>query len=102
MPDGTVTEMMRVADDYTLNLIKREQEKGSIRDDIDAGLLKLYLLGATTKIKEYILNETESLGFDITDDRMKGFEATAEKMVDMLKNGIGVKHGDKHGNTKSN
>ena len=91
MPAGSIAEMMRFADDYALALIKEEQEKGSVRSDIDAEVLKLFLLGATTKIKEYILRETEKAGFDITDDRMESFKGIIDDMVEMLKNGIGNK-----------
>jgi len=89
MPNDTIDEMMRVADEYTLDMIKAEQAKGSIRDDIDAELIKLFLLGATTKVKEHILREAENSGFEIVDDRMEGFKSIIDDMVDMLKNGIG-------------
>jgi AcrR family transcriptional regulator len=98
MPGGATAEMMRIADDYALGLIREGQKKGTIRNDIDAGLLNLFFLGAAVKIKEHILKEMEELGFDITDGRMENYKVTIANMIDMLKNGIGAKEGGR-GNT---
>jgi len=91
IPDDSITEMMRIADDYTVELIRKEQEKGSVRTDIDTELLKLFLLGATTKVKQHFILEAEKSGFDISDDRMEGFKHVIDDMMELLKNGIGAK-----------
>jgi AcrR family transcriptional regulator len=91
MPDDTIAEMMRIADDYTLKMIRAEQARGNIRSDIDEELLKIFILGACLKIKEHVLLEAEKAGFDISDERMENFKVIVENMVDMLKNGIGNK-----------
>jgi len=93
MPDDAASEMMKIADDYTIRLIRAEQAKGNIRSDIDEELLKIFILGASLKIKEHVLIEAEKSGFDISDERMKNFKVIIENMVDMLKNGIGSKEG---------
>jgi len=90
IPDDSISEMMRVADDYTVELIRKEQEKGSVRTDIDTELLKIFLLGATTKVKQHIILEAEKSGFDITDDRIEGFRHIINDMMELLKNGIGA------------
>jgi AcrR family transcriptional regulator len=91
MPEDSIKEMQRVSDDYILEMIKVGQEKGNLRRDIDENLLKLFLSGVVLKIKEYVLKEAEAFGFDITDERMMGYKAVVEDMIDMLKNGIGNK-----------
>jgi len=93
MPDDTTIEMMKVADEYTLKMIRTEQAKGNIRNDIDEEILKIFILGACLKIKEYLLLEAEKSGFDISDERMENFKVIVENMVDMLKNGIGRSEG---------
>jgi len=93
MPDDSTTEMMKVADEYTLKMIRAEQARGKIRNDIDEEILKIFILGGCLKIKEHVLLEAEKAGFDISDERMENFKVIVENMVDMLKNGIGRSEG---------
>ena len=91
MPDDSIKEMMRVADEYILRLIRAGQENGKIRKDVDEVLLKLFLGGAAMKIKEHVLLEAGGSAFDLTEENIKKYGAVAEIMVDLLKNGIGLK-----------
>jgi len=88
-PDETVGEMMRVAEGYVVNMIKEGKQRGTVRTDIDDELLTLFLIGASTKIKEHILEESIISGDDIPEERMDRFNRIAEDLMKLIKDGIG-------------
>ncbi|MCL1808563.1 MAG: TetR/AcrR family transcriptional regulator [Clostridiales bacterium] len=93
MPEAATAEMTHVADEYVLGHIRAGRAKGSIRSDIDEGLLKLFLVGATMRIKEHVLKEAEESILDLTGDKatVEKFGSILEDMIDLLKNGMGSK-----------
>jgi len=91
MPEAATTEMTHVADEYVLGHIRAGQEKGNVRSDVSEELIKLFLVGATMRIKEHVLKEAEASIIDLADDKMAEFGAIIEDMIDLLKNGIGSK-----------
>ena len=88
-PDETIDEMMRVAEGYLLNMIREGKREGTVRSDIDDGLLAMFLIGATTKIKEHILKESIISDAEIPDERMEQFNSIAEDFTKLLRDGIG-------------
>lgn len=83
--------MAKAADEYVLMLIRDGKESGSIRNDIDDKILSMFLTGASMKIKESILNKARNAGTDITDCGFKLYENDIKAMLELLKNGMGMK-----------
>ncbi len=91
MTDDSITAMMKAGDEYVLKLIREGKGNGSIRKDIDDKTLTLFLTGASSKIKENILNKARNSGADIIDQGFDMYENDIKAMLELLKNGMGEK-----------
>lgn len=91
MTDESTTVMMKAADEFVMHLIKEGKKNGSIRKDMDDKILSLFLLGATTKIKENILSRARSDGADIIDAGFEKYDSDIKAMIELIKNGMGEK-----------
>lgn len=91
MTDESTAVMMKAADEFVMQLIKEGKQNGSIRKDIDDKILSLFLLGATTKIKENILSRARSDGADIIDAGFEKYDSDIKAMIELIKNGMGEK-----------
>lgn len=91
MADESMKVMMKAADDYTLKLIREGKKNGSIRPDMDDNILAMFMIGATAKIKEYVLNRAKAEGMDVVDQGIEKFESDISAMLELLKNGMGAK-----------
>lgn len=89
--DESMDYMMKVADDYTLQLIRDGKKNGYIRTDIDDNLLLMFITGASMKMKEYIMSKARNAGEDIFDETFEAHEREFKSMIDLLKNGMGAK-----------
>jgi AcrR family transcriptional regulator len=89
--DESMDYMMKVADDYTLQLIRDGKKNGYIRTDIDDNLLLMFITGASMKMKEYIMSKARNDGEDIIDETFEANEKDFKNMIDLLKNGMGAK-----------
>ena len=89
MTDDSITAMMKTGDEYVLKLIQEGKSNGSIRKDIDDKTLALFLVGASTKIKENILSKARNSGTDIIDQGFDMYENDIKAMLELLKNGMG-------------
>lgn len=89
--DESMEYMIKLSDEYLLNLIKDGKNNGSIRKDIDDKILSLFMTGVSFKIKEYLMNKARSLGEDIVDGECMEYEIEINAMIDLLKNGMGAK-----------
>lgn len=91
LTDESMAYMIKVSDEYLLNLIKNGKNNGSIRKDIDDKILSLFITGVSFKIKEYMMNKARSLGEDIVDEDFEVNEKEIRAMIELLKNGMGEK-----------
>jgi AcrR family transcriptional regulator len=91
LTDESMVYMIKLSDEYLLNLIKDGKNNGSIRKDIDDKILSLFITGVTFKIKEYLMNKARSLGEDIVDGGFQVYEKEINDMIELLKNGMGGK-----------
>jgi len=91
LTDESMAYMIKLSDEYLLNLIKDGKNNGSVRKDIDDKILSLFITGVTFKIKEYLMNRARSLGEDIVDGGFEVYEKEINAMIELLKNGMGGK-----------
>jgi AcrR family transcriptional regulator len=91
LTDESMAYMIKVSDEYLLNLIKNGKNNGSIRKDIDDKILSLFITGVSFKIKEYMMNKARDLGEDIVDEDFEVNEKEILAMIELLKNGLGEK-----------
>jgi AcrR family transcriptional regulator len=91
LTDESMAYMIKVSDEYLLNLIKNGKNNGSIRKDIDDKILSLFITGVSFKIKEYLMNKARDLGEDIVDEDFEVNEKEIKAMIELLKNGLGEK-----------
>jgi AcrR family transcriptional regulator len=91
LTDESMAYMIKLSDEYLLNLIKDGKNNGSVRKDIDDKILSLFITGVTFKIKEYLMNSARSLGKDIVDGGFEVYEKEINAMIELLKNGMGGK-----------
>lgn len=91
LTDESMAYMIKLSDEYLLNLIKDGKNNGSVRKDIDDKILSLFITGVTFKIKEYLMNSARSLGKDIVDGGFEAYEKEINAMIELLKNGMGGK-----------
>lgn len=91
MTDESITIMMRDADQYVLKLIREGKENDSIRKDIDDNILAMFMIGASMKIKENIINMARDAGTGIIDEGFEKYENEIKAMLELLKNGMGAK-----------
>lgn len=89
LTDESMDYMVKLSDEYLLNLIKDGKNNGSIRKDIDDNILSLFMTGVSFKIKEYLMKKARSLGEDIVDEDFKSYEKEINAMIELLKNGMG-------------
>lgn len=91
MADESMAYMIKISDEYLLNLIKDGKNNGSIRKDIDDNILSLFITGVSFKIKEHLMNKARGFGKDIVDEEFETFEKEINAMIELLKNGMGGK-----------
>jgi len=91
MTDESMSYLMKVSDEYVLKLIQDGKSSGYIRKDIDDNLLVIFLIGASMKFKEYLMNKARNSGEDIIDEDFEVYEREIKAMIDLLKNGMEVK-----------
>lgn len=87
--DESLEYMLKLSDEYILNLIKIGKGNGSIRYDIDDHILSLFITGVTFKIKEYMMVKARNLGEDIIDEDYEVYEKDINAMIDLIRNGMG-------------
>ncbi len=90
LSDESMTYMIKLSDEYLLNLIKAGKSNGSIRKDIDDNILSLFITGVSFKIKEYLMKKARNLGEDIVDEDFEVYEKEIKAMIELLKNGMGA------------
>ena len=90
LTDESVAYMIKLSDEYLLNLIKDGKNNGSIRKDIDDNILSLFITGVSFKIKEYLMKRARSAGEDIIDEDFQVYEKEINAMIELLKNGMGA------------
>ncbi|MDR1643313.1 MAG: TetR/AcrR family transcriptional regulator [Clostridiales bacterium] len=81
--------LWRIGDEYMLELVSTGKKKGTIRDDVDDFLLVLFVKGATSKINEHLFKEAEKCGFNMDDLQYAKIEESLNRMVLLLKQGMG-------------
>ncbi len=87
--DESMSYMMKVSNEYTLQLIRQGKENGHIRKDIDDNFLCLYITGTSLKFKEYMMSRARNLGEDIIDEPFEIVEKELKAMIELMKNGMG-------------
>lgn len=90
--DECLDQLMKVSEDYVLQLIKEGKKKGYIRKDIDDHILSLFITGASIKMKGYLIEKSRSAGEDIIDQSaIEANEREIKSIIDLLINGMGEK-----------
>lgn len=89
--DESMYYMLKVMDDYTLQMIRDGKKNGYIRTDVDDNILAMFITGASIKMKEYILNKARSAGEYLIDETFEANEREYKSMIDLIKNGMGAK-----------
>jgi AcrR family transcriptional regulator len=90
LTDESMAYMIKLSEEYLLNLIKDGKNNGSIRKDIDDNILSLFITGVSFKIKEYLMKRARSAGEDIIDEDFQVYEKEINAMIELLKNGMGA------------
>lgn len=91
MADESITVLTKAADEYVCKLIQDGKKNGSIRKDIDDGVLSMFLTGASMKIKENILFKARNSGTDIIEEGFEKYESDIQAMLELLKHGMAEK-----------
>jgi AcrR family transcriptional regulator len=89
LTDDSMEYMMKVSDEYILQLIREGKKNGCIRDDIDDNILSLYITGVSMKIKQYMMNKARIAGEDIIDEPFEKHESEIRAMIELIKDGMG-------------
>lgn len=86
--DDSLKEMLRDSDEYFRKFIRGGQSKGIVRSDMDEDILITFVLAVAMKFKEraqrYVDHESGT-----TPENRAIIEAETEKMIELLKNGMG-------------
>jgi len=91
LSDETMDYMLKMSDEYILNMIRVGKENGSVRKDIDDNILSLFVIGVSYKIKEYLMKKARNNGQDIIDEDYEVYENEIKAMIELLKHGMGGK-----------
>jgi AcrR family transcriptional regulator len=86
--DESMEYMLKVSDEYILQLIRQGKENGYIRKDIDDKMLSLFISGVSYKFKEYIMSKARSLGEDIIDEPFEVYDSELKAMLELMKYGM--------------
>lgn len=86
--DESMEYMLKVSDEYILQLIRQGKENGYIRKDIDDKMLSLFISGVSYKFKEYIMSKARSLGEDIIDEPFEAYDNELKAMLELMKYGM--------------
>lgn len=86
--DESMKYMMKVSDEYVLQLIRHGKEAGYIRTDIRDEYLAMFINAVTLKFKEHMMNRARDLGEDIIDEPFEVMEEELKVMVELMKSGI--------------
>ena len=89
--DESIKAMLDASDSMLMALISEGKKNGSIRKDINDKTLSLFLVGASLKIKENMLNRIKDSGVDIADANLEMYLDDIRDMMELLKNGMGEK-----------
>lgn len=82
-------ELWKIGDKYILQLISVGKKKGTIREDLDDGILVLFYKGITSQIDEYVFNEIKKDNFELSELKYKEIESTIKKLIVIMKRGMG-------------
>ena len=82
-------EIWRIGDEYIHQLIAVGKRKGTIRPDLDDRMLALFYKGVTSQLDEYVFGEMIKYNFELSESIYEEIEATIEKMIVLLKKGMG-------------
>ena len=74
---------------FLSKLVQEGKKNGSIRKDIDDNILSMFLIGASMKIQENILNKARNTGTDIIYKGFEIYKRDIRAMMKLLKNGMG-------------
>lgn len=86
--DESMEYMLKISQEYTLQLIRQGQENGYIRKDIDDTLLCLFITGSSYKFKEYMMSKARALGEDIMDEPFEAYESEVRALIELIKYGM--------------
>lgn len=86
--DESMEYMLKISEEYTLQLIRQGKENGYIRKDIDDKLLCLFITGVSYKFKEYMMSKARNLGEDILDEPFEAYEGEVNALIQLIKNGM--------------
>ncbi len=94
LTDESMSYMMKVSDEYMMQIIHESVINGYVRDDIDENILRIFMTGVTFKIKEYIMLKARDAGGDMVDEDYEEAEKDVFAMLDLLKHGMASKKED--------
>ncbi|AGK99377.1 TetR/AcrR family transcriptional regulator [Clostridium pasteurianum] len=88
--DESISNMMKISDKYTLELIRKGKENGSIRKDIDDNMILIFMTGVSIRFKEDLMKRVRSEGSDIMNNDFESFDNDIKRLLELLKNGMGA------------
>jgi len=72
-------------------LISNGHKWGTLRDDIDDGLLELFFRGVAREVEDRLFSEAVSSGFELTKEQTDRFDETIMRTITILKDGMALK-----------
>ncbi|WP_223067308.1 TetR/AcrR family transcriptional regulator [Paenibacillus caui] len=90
--DESLAQMMKMSDEFVLQLIRDGKKNGTIRNDIADHILALFMIGASIKFKQDFLNKVKDAGESVLDDHFyEAHDHEIRSFTDLLINGMGAK-----------
>lgn len=82
---------MKQSREFLVKIIKYNQQKGYIRDDIDPVIISIFLEGASFYMKKFVIEEALSRTSTTLDLDISYFKDALSQFIKLLKEGIGKK-----------
>ncbi|BCS80976.1 TetR/AcrR family transcriptional regulator [Anaerocellum diazotrophicum] len=84
-------KFLKQSREFLVKIIKYNQQKGYIRDDIDPVIISIFLEGASFYMKKFVIEEALSRTSTTLDLDISYFKDALSQFIKLLKEGIGKK-----------
>ena len=89
--DEVNEKFLKQSREFLVKIIKYNQQKGYIRDDIDPVIISIFLEGASFYMKKFVIEEALSRTSTTLDLDISYFKDALSQFIKLLKEGIGKK-----------
>ena len=90
-PPGETNTVRDLYGAHIPKLITNAQKWGSLRDDVDDGLLTLVITGIVREVEEMIFNKAAASGFALTEEQVAENSDKLHRIIELLENGFARK-----------